>query len=184
MLKSLNYILSSILILSLLNCGGGPTKEQKEVIDAQAQLEKDLEMYRYVWGEFFKGDTSIVNEKYFTEDVTVVTPEGDLVGIEAVKNHYLNFFIGFSDVEFTIVDAFGQGDKIVKYFNFKGTHTGDFFGLPASGNKLNLSGTTLVKIENGRVSREQDFFDYASLMSQLMQNSREVNIDSQSQGVL
>ena len=31
MLKSLNYILSSILILSLLNCGGGPTKEQKEV---------------------------------------------------------------------------------------------------------------------------------------------------------
>ena len=74
--------------------------------------------------------------------------------------------------------------KIVKYFNFKGTHTGDFFGLPASGNKLNLSGTTLVKIENGRVSREQDFFDYASLMSQLQQNSGEVNIDSQSQGVL
>ena len=102
MLKSLNYILSSILILSLLNCGGGPTKEQKEVIDAQAQLEKDLEMYRYVWGEFFKGDTSIVNEKYFTEDVTVVTPEGDLVGIEAVKNHYLNFFIGFSKPSFNI----------------------------------------------------------------------------------
>ena len=184
MFKSLKFILYTILIVSLYNCGGGPSKEQKEVIDAQAQLEKDLEMYRYVWGEFFKGDTSIVNEKYFTEDVTVVTPEGDLVGIEAVKNHYLNFFIGFSDVEFTIVDAFGQGDKIVKYFNFKGTHTGDFFGLPASGNKLNLSGTTLVKIENGRVSREQDFFDYASLMSQLMQNSGEVNIDSQSQGVL
>ena len=77
-----------------------------------SSTRKDLEMYRYVKGEFFKGDTSIVNEKYFTEDVTVVTPEGDLVGIEAVKNHYLNFFIGFSDVEFTIVDAFGQGIKL------------------------------------------------------------------------
>ena len=92
MFKSLKFILYTILIVSLYNCGGGPSKEQKEVIDAQAQLEKDLEMYRYVWGEFFKGDTSIVNEKYFTEDVTVVTPEGDLVGIEAVKNHYLNFY--------------------------------------------------------------------------------------------
>ena len=30
MLKSLNLILSSILIISLFNCGGGPTKEQKE----------------------------------------------------------------------------------------------------------------------------------------------------------
>ena len=53
-------------------------------------------MYRYVWDEFFKGDTSIVNEKYFTEDVTVVTPEGDLVGIEAVKNITKNCFVGFS----------------------------------------------------------------------------------------
>tara|TARA_B100001939_G_scaffold235837_1_gene203398 strand:+ start:255 stop:797 length:543 start_codon:yes stop_codon:yes gene_type:complete len=177
-------ILLTYFSIFILYACGGPTQQQQEVINAQAQLEKDLEMYRYVWGEFFKGDTSIVNEKYFTEDVVIVTPEGNLVGIEAVKNFYLNYFIGFSDIEFTIVDAFGQGDKIVKYFNFKGTHTGDFFGLPASGNKLNLSGTTLVKIENGRVSREQDFFDYASLMSQLQQNTGEVTIDSQSQGVL
>ena len=177
MLKSLNYILSSILILSLLNCGGGPTKEQKEVIDAQAQLEKDLEMYRYVWGEFFKGDTSIVNEKYFTEDVTVVTPEGDLVGIEAVKNHYLNFFIGFSDVEFTIVDAFGQGDKIVKHWNFKGVHTGVFFGIPATGNKLNLSGTTLVEMKDGKIAKEQDFFDMQSMISQLNKSEGDIIID-------
>ena len=52
-------------------------------------------MYRYVWGEFFKGDTAIVNEKYFTEDVVIVTPEGNLVGVEAVKNFYLNYFLIF-----------------------------------------------------------------------------------------
>ena len=183
MLKSSNLILPFILIISLLNCGG-PTKEQKQVIDAQAQLEKDLEMYKYVWGEFFKGDTSIVNEKYFTEDVVIITPEGNLVGVEAVKNFYLNYFLGFSEVKFTIVDAFGQGDKIVKYWNFKGTHTGDFFGIPASGNKLDLSGTTLVSIKNGKIAREQDFFDYASMLNQLQQNSGEVTIDSQNQGVL
>ena len=34
-------------------------------------------------------------------------------------------------------------DKIVKHWNFKGTHTGAFFGIPAIGNKLDLSGTTL-----------------------------------------
>ena len=49
MTKSLNFIFSSIFIISLFNCGG-PTQEQKQVIDAQAQLEKDLEMYKYVWG--------------------------------------------------------------------------------------------------------------------------------------
>ena len=178
--------LKSILFISLVflfSCSG-PSKEQQEMLDTQAQLEKDLEMYKYVWERFFEGDTSIVNDKYFTEDVVVVTDQGDLVGIEAVKNFYLNYFLGFSDAEFTIVDAFGQGDKIVKYWNFKGVHTGDFFGIPASGNKLDLSGTTLVSIKDGKISREQDFFDMMSLLNQLQQTSGDVTVDAQNQGVL
>ena len=167
----------------MFNCGG-PNKEQKQVLDSQARLEKDLEMYKYVWSRFFEGDTAIVSDKYFSDDVVVVTAEGNLVGVESVKNFYLNYFIGFSDVEFTIVDAFGQGDKIVKYWNFKGTHTGNFFGIPASGNKLDLSGTTLVSIKDGKISREQDFFDMMSMLNQLQQNSGDVTIDAQNQGVL
>ena len=57
----------------------------------------------------------------------------------------MNYVNGFSDLEFTILEVLGQGDKIVKYFNFKGTHTGDFFGLPASGNKLNFQGLPLLQ---------------------------------------
>ena len=87
-------------------------------------------------------------------------------------------------MEFTIVDAFGQGDKIVKYWNFKGIHTGDFFGIPASGNKLDLSGTTLVSIKDGKIASEQDFFDMMSMLNQLQQNSGDVTVDSQNEGVL
>ena len=183
MIKSLKLILYIPILFFMFNCGG-PNKEQKQVLDSQAQLEKDLEMYKYVWSRFFEGDTAIVSDKYFSDDVVVVTAEGNLVGVEAVKNFYLNYFLGFSDVEFTIVDAFGQGDKIVKYWNFKGTHTGNFFGIPASGNKLDLSGTTLVSIKDWKISRAQDFFDMMSMLNQLQQNSGDVTIDAQNQGVL
>ena len=80
------HILKSSLFISLVllfSCSG-PSKEQQEKLDTQAQLEKDLEMYKYVWERFFEGDTSIVNDKYLTDDVVVVTDQGDLVGIEAV----------------------------------------------------------------------------------------------------
>ena len=183
MIKSPKLILYIPILFFMFNCGG-PNKEQKQVLDSQARLEKDLEMYKYVWSRFFEGDTAIVSDKYFSDDVVVVTAEGNLVGVEAVKNFYLNYFLGFSDVEFTIVDAFGQGDKIVKYWNFKGTHTGNFFGIPASGNKLDLSGTTLVSIKDGKISREQDFFDMMSMLNQLQQTSGDVTIDAQNQGVL
>ena len=32
-------------------------------------------------------------------------------------------------------------------------------GIPATGNKLDISGTTIVLMKDGKVLREQDFFD-------------------------
>ena len=89
----------------------------------------------------------------------------------------MNYLNGFSNIEFTIIDAFGQGDKIVKHWNFKGVHTGVFFGIPATGNKLDLSGTTLVEMKNGKIAKEQDFFDMQSMISQLNKSEGDIVID-------
>ncbi len=164
------------------NCGSPSTdKNAKELIDAQAKLERDLAMYEDTWSRFLKGDTAIVNNKRFHEDVVVVTAQGDLVGIEACKNYYMNFLTGFSNIEFTIPEVIGQGDRLVKHWNFKGTHTGEFFGIPASGNKLNLSGTTLVTMKNGKIAKEHDFFDMMSMVAQLTEG--DVNADGTKPGV-
>ena len=48
--------------------------------------------------------------------------------------------------------------------------------MPASGNKLNLSGTTLVTIKDGKIAREQDFFDMMSMVTQLTEG--DVNADA------
>lgn len=160
-----------ILLLVLFACG---TNSQDASIDVtQNTLEKDLVKYESIWNRFLAGDTSVANENNFQKDVVVVTAQGDLVGIKAVKDFYMNYLNGFSDIEFTILDAFGQGDRIVKHWNFKGTHTGEFFGIPATGNKLDLSGTTLVTMQDGKIAKEQDFFDMQSLILQLQQPSEE-----------
>ena len=58
----------------------------------------------------------MINADSFDENVTVLaTVDGDIVGIENFKGYYNNYLTGFSDAEFTIVDAFGQGNKIVKH---------------------------------------------------------------------
>ena len=150
-------------------------------MDAKVKLERDLAMYEDTWDRFLKGETDIVNEDRFQKDVVVVTAEGNLVGIEACKNYYMNYLTGFSDIEFTILEAIGQGDKLVKHWNFKGTHTGDFFGMPASGNKLDLSGTTLVTMKDGKIAKEQDFFDVMPMVSQL--TAGDVNADGTKPGV-
>jgi len=61
----------------------------------------------------------------------VLSPQ-NITGIESFKEYYQNYLTGFSDIEFTIINVFGQDENIVKQWSFKGKHTGSFFGIPAT----------------------------------------------------
>jgi steroid delta-isomerase-like uncharacterized protein len=170
-MKKIFLVFIGILIFG---CNQAPM----EKLDTQSeQIDIDVKMYSELWDKFLSGETDAISELTFTEDVVVVTEQGNVVGLEAVKEFYLNYLQGFSEIEFTIIDAFGRGDKLIKHYNFKGKHTGTFMGIPATGNYLNLSGTTIVTMRDGRIAREQDFFNMKSLLDQLQNGKGEVTVD-------
>ncbi|MBK42415.1 MAG: hypothetical protein CMC83_00880 [Flavobacteriaceae bacterium] len=161
---------SIILCISLFMLGcNNPLEKQSELELAQNILEKNITMYETVWNNIINDrEIDSINENYFDKDVTALaTSGGDIIGLENFKNYYNNYLTGFSDAEFTIVDIFGQGDKMVKHWNFKGTHDGDFFGVPATGKAINISGTTLIRMKEGKIAAEQDFMDFLSFYKQL-----------------
>lgn len=138
------------------------------VFAQKSNIEKDLKMYEQVWNDIVnKGQIDLINDKNFDPSITQINASGNIVGIADFKAYYQNFITGFSDIKFTVVDAFGQGDKIVKHWRFEGKHTGDFFGIPATGKSVKVEGVTLVKMKNGRIVQEQDFMDNGVLMQQL-----------------
>lgn len=125
-------------------------------------------MYETVWDEIInKGEIDKINATNFNENVIMVAETENIVGIEGFKNYYQNYLTGFSDITFTIVDVFGQGDKIVKHWNFKGTHSGEFFGIPASGKTVDINGVTLVLMKDGKIAQERDFLDNLDFLKQL-----------------
>ncbi len=145
----------------------------------RSNIKKDIKMYSNVWDEIVNtGNLDLISDKHFDNNITLVTSPENVVGIENFKAYYDNFITGFSDIEFTIVDVFGQGDKIVKHWNFKGKHTGDFFGIPGSGKSVDVDGVTLVKMKNGKIAKEQDFMDNMVFLQQLglLSNPENVNI--------
>ncbi len=161
---------SIILMISLLvvACSQQPSQESQTLELANSNLNKNIEMYVSVWEDIFeKRDISLINTDSFDSQATVVTAQGDVEGIDAFRAYYNNYLTGFSDAQFKFIDTFGQGDKIVKHWNFKGTHDGELFGIPATNNKVDISGTTLVWMKEGKVFKEQDFFDNHSFLSQL-----------------
>jgi len=139
--------------------------------------ESHIKMYAQVWDDIMnKGQIDIINSKYFDANITGISTPENIVGIENFKAYYQNFITGFSEVKFTVIDVFGQGDKLVKHWGFEGKHTGEFFGIPATNRSVNVQGVTLVKMKNGKIAQEQDFMDNTVFMQQLGMVSSADNI--------
>lgn len=156
-MKNTIKLFTLLLFISIMSCN-----------NANQQTEKDIEMYSTVWDDIInKDDLDKINSTYFDENITLISIPENVVGIDNFKGYYSNFVNGFSEHTFTIVDIFGQGDKLVKHWKFTGKHTGDFFGIPPTGKTVDVEGTTLVKMKDGKIAQEQDFMDNMVFMQQL-----------------
>ena len=163
----MNKILTIAVTLLFISCAQNSVELNQLKADKE-YVESNVEMYVSVWeSTFSEKNIDLLTSENFHEDVTVVTASGNVTGLNDFKAYYANYINGFSDGEFSVVNAFAQGDNLVKQWSFKGTHDGDFFGIPATNKSLDLKGTTIVKMKDGKVLQEEDFFDNYSFMKQL-----------------
>ncbi|MEO5946502.1 MAG: ester cyclase [Chitinophagaceae bacterium] len=157
--------LIAVLVITILLFTACSSAEKEKAADPVAA---NIKMYSHVWDEIMnQGKLELFNDSNFTTDVRFKMKPADVVGIDSARAFYSNFLTGFSNIKFTIIDVFGQGEKLVKHWNFKGTHTGDFFGIPATGKAVDLDGSTIVLMKGGKIAEEQDFFDNMDMMTQL-----------------
>jgi predicted ester cyclase len=136
---------------------------------------------KQVVARWFKGfwgnpwDPRIVDE-LATPDIVVHYPMHEPKKGRAAVNSFMNEFReAFPDLNFWGVgDLIAEGDYVVGRWEGGGTHTGPAFGdfrlgsLPAaSGRKMRFAGTTVLRIENGRVAEELGQEDAITAMQQL-----------------
>ncbi|MEO6403899.1 MAG: ester cyclase [Ferruginibacter sp.] len=163
--KHKSFLLSLFISATLLFTAC--TSAEKDAVKTDP-VEANIKMYTHMWDDIMnKGKVELFNDSNFTTDVRFHMKPADVVGIDSARAFYSNFLTGFSNIKFTIVDVFGQGEKLVKHWNFKGTHTGVFFGIPATGKIVNLDGSTIVLMRDGKIAEEQDFYDNMDFMTQL-----------------
>jgi predicted ester cyclase len=57
----------------------------------------------------------------------------------------------FPDMKFTTDLLFAEGDMVGGRWTGRGTHKGEFMGIPPSNKTFQMTGTDLLKIQNGKV---------------------------------
>ena len=149
-------ILMSTLLFACTN-----QSSQKEKIE-----NDNVKFYGNVWEVAInEGRINILDTAYASDVVLHTVPE--IKGKDSAKAYYANYVTGFSNRQFIVKEMFAKGDKLVKYWEFKGTHSGPFFGIPATGKTIDVIGCTIATIVNGKITEEQDFFDNYEFLKQI-----------------
>lgn len=73
----------------------------------------------------------------------------------------------FPDVQVHIQDIFSAGDRVAVRLILRGTHTGEFVGLPATGRKAEYVSHEFYRVSDGQIAEEWICSDTATLMRQI-----------------
>ena len=73
----------------------------------------------------------------------------------------------FHGLNVTIDDIMADGDKVTARFTARGTHKGEFMGLPPTGKPITMTGIEIFRVENGKITELWGEANLMGLMQQL-----------------
>jgi predicted ester cyclase len=131
-------------------------------------IEENKEVVRIFTERWGRGDSSVFDE--LTTDnfiMHVLTGDGFDIDTDYLKQTNDMGHVGFPDYYLTINDMIAENDKVMVIATRTGTNTGEFLGIPPTGNKVKIFRVAMCRLENGRVAEMWGMDDYLSQFQQL-----------------
>ena len=128
--------------------------------------QNKAQVRRIVEDIYNRGDLAAVDE-LAASDLVIHRTSQEIHGREGAKAYVMALRGGFPDLRLTIEDQVAEGDKVVSRWTARGTHRGEFQGLPATGQTIEVAGTSIDRFANGKVVECWDYVDELGLMQQL-----------------
>jgi predicted ester cyclase len=91
---------------------------------------------------------------------------GELKG-EAFVQFFRSVLAAFPDVHITVLDQFGEDDKVVTRYRMTATHRGTFMDITATGKQVDFTGMLIDRVINGKIVEEWEEWDTLGMMQQL-----------------
>jgi steroid delta-isomerase-like uncharacterized protein len=88
-------------------------------------------------------------------------------GADNLERHIESCKSGFPDLTFTIDDTIAERNEVVLHWTARGTHKGQFLGMAPTNRTATVSGTSIYRIDGGKIVEQWSDWNLMSLMEQL-----------------
>jgi uncharacterized protein (TIGR02246 family) len=140
--------------------------------ETEANDIANLRVVREVIQALNSGDTSNVQEfissQYFNHESQMDPIRAKLRGPEEFIDTVRNLRSPFSDLHYEEQETITSRDKVISILNVTGIHTGNFFGIPPTGNDIHYKAVHTHRIgEDGKIVEHKAVRDDLTFMMQL-----------------
>jgi steroid delta-isomerase-like uncharacterized protein len=88
-------------------------------------------------------------------------------GIEEINNVITTCRAAFAGLYVTIDDIMADGNRVIARFTARGTHNGEFMGVPPTGKAITLTAIEIFRIKDGKIAELWGEVNMMGLMQQL-----------------
>ncbi len=88
-------------------------------------------------------------------------------GAEDIKHIVQTYRSAFPDLTYTVEEQVAEGDMVVTRWTARGTHQGEFMGIAASGNSIEVSGMSMDRISGGKIAEDWVNWDALEMLQQI-----------------
>jgi steroid delta-isomerase-like uncharacterized protein len=139
--------------------------QEDAFMTAQTRAEAHRALVRQFVEEFWnRGELDAANE-LMTRDAVIHEPvAGTPEDLKAVATMIRS---AFPDWHSTVEEMLVDGDRVAERWTGRGTHRGEFRGIPPTGKSVAVPGVVFYRIAGGKIAEFRGQFDRMSLMHQL-----------------
>jgi steroid delta-isomerase-like uncharacterized protein len=130
--------------------------------------EENKAIVRRFWGVWEEGNIDLVDELLAPDYInhTPASPDQP-TGPEGVKGVVAMFRSAIPDLRVVIEDMIAEGDKVVVRYTLEGTHEGELFGVPPTGQRLSIKSIAVERVSDGKIREHWRVTDSLDMMQQL-----------------
>ena len=140
-------------------------KSQKSMNIEQVKSNKEVALNlskAIMAGNWEEVDKLIAEDFIYEADGRPAIGKTEYIGF--MKNVLSN---AFTNMDMKFLRVIGEGDLVSVDYTNKMTHTGEFFGIPATQKRILASGQFIREVKDGKVTAEWQTTNMAGLMQQL-----------------
>lgn len=133
-------------------------------------LDDNKTKARRIYDEVFnRGDLDVVDELVTPDIIDHEEPFPGVTGsgAEGLRQTVAILRTAFPDLTMTVEDMVAEGDKVVTRVTVRGTHQGEFLGMPPSGRQINVAVIDIVRFADGKMIEHWGQTDQMALLQQL-----------------